>query len=98
MAELEDLVRCPFLAVDQHGVGTCFGVSCTSPQRFVLAEPGDQRLGPRDHQWATGEPGGLDLALKLVHRYQDLPPVGAQTAVLRKVLSSITTAAMPAAA
>ena len=31
--------------VDLSRIGTCFGVSCTSPQRLILAEPGDQRLG-----------------------------------------------------
>ena len=97
MAELEDLVGRLFLTVDQHGVGACFGVSCASPQRLVLAEPGDQRLGPGYYQRATGKPSGLDLALKLLDRHQYLSAAGAQTAVLREGFV-LTTAATPAAA
>ena len=49
-----------------------------------MAEPGDQGLGPRHHQRAAREAGGLDFALELLDGHQHLPSARPETAVLRK--------------
>jgi hypothetical protein len=82
MTEFEDLGRRLFSAADQNGVGAGLRIRDAPPQRPVLAQTGDQCLGPCHHQRAAGKPGGLDLALELLERHQYLPPAGSQAAVL----------------
>ena len=84
LAKRKDFDGRLLFAVDQYRIRAGFGIGRTAAQRFLLAAPGDQRLGARDDEDAAGRFRRRDLALNTADWHELLPATRAKARVLGK--------------